>query len=260
MGTLVRTTVSALLVVWLLAPVASGQNKGAADALPAEVQEIIDPDKDGKITDVEAQRGAEQLMEIGNAKEASAKKDAVLKASDQNKDKKVDAKEAAAIVARARGATQQGERLAKLFQELDKDRDGALSKREFDDIEDKLGRGRGQLKNRLGKIFEELDADKNGKLVMEEAMLGAGKLGPRFGNRGNADAPVAAADPLADQVKLLLTALDRDKDGKLSDREARANKELKTKFRQIDTDLDGLLNLEEMTDAARQAQAQAEKK
>jgi Ca2+-binding EF-hand superfamily protein len=106
-------------------------------------------------------------------------------------------------------------------------------------------------------MFDDLDADRNGKILLDEALLNAGKLGPRFGRRGEDDAPATLpADTLGDQVKRLLAALDRDKDSKLNEQEARGNKDLRTKFRQIDADLDGLLDLEEMTEAARQAQGE----
>jgi Ca2+-binding EF-hand superfamily protein len=260
MGTFLRRSLPIFAIVSLLASAAAAQNRGpdkALAGLPPEIAEIVDPDKDGRITDDEAKRAAGTLMEIGNAKEDSPKKEAVLKAVDQNKNKKVEAAEANAAIANLRGLTQQGERVKDLFNDLDKDRDGALTKREFEELEGRRGFGRGFNRAAIGRMFDDLDADRNGKILLEEALLNAGKLGPRFGRRGGDDAAPATppADTLGDQVKRLLGPLDRDKDGKLNEQEVRSNKDLKTKFRQIDADLDGLLDLDEMTEAARQAQA-----
>jgi Ca2+-binding EF-hand superfamily protein len=214
-----------------------------------DVMAIADANQDGRLTDVEAGNAVNAVRTEANALTPSDRGKRLLAALDTNKDKKLDEQEASAGVIEARRKTAQGRRLDEMFAGLDENRDGVVDKREFEKMPDKLGFGGRWMRRRIGEMFRDLDTNNDGRITVAEAHTNAGVLGPRFGGRGDGDAPATAAppaDPLRDAIERQLAQLDRDKDQKLADKEFRSNKDLRVRAKQMDLDLDEELSVDEI--------------
>jgi Ca2+-binding EF-hand superfamily protein len=118
---------------------------------------------------------------------------------------------------------------------------------------------------RLPPLFSALDANTDGKVTLVEAEMAADRLGPRGGGGRRGGFPqrpqtprVSAEDQLRENVKRQFVALDKNKDDRLSDKEVAGNANLRTRFKQIDADLDGFLSFDEVFEVAK-AQPAAKK-
>ena len=225
-------------------PAAEAAEGEAGDFTPAELAKLMDGDKNGQITDQEAKATVEGLIKQGNAKPATEKSGRILKALDKNENGRVDPDEAQNFVAEARLQTAGGQFIRETFGQLDADHNGAISKKEFAEIGRAMKNDKKQAQ-RLASMFNSFDANRDGKITLHETALAASKLGGRAtdGRPANDDAPSPR-----DQVQKDFDALDRDKDGMLSPKEANPNRQLKAHFKQIDADLDGSLTLKEVLD------------
>jgi Ca2+-binding EF-hand superfamily protein len=220
------------------------------DFTPADLAKLMDTDKNGQITDQEAKATVDGLVRQGNAKPANEKSERIQSALDKNNNGRVDLDEAQNFVAEARLQTAGGRVIREMFDKLDDDKNGAISKKEFAEIGRRFKQDKQQAQ-RLAGMFNTFDANRDGKITLPETALAAGKLGGRATDARPVEEKV---DPVRARVQQQFAALDRDRDGKISPKEANANRQLKTQFKQIDADLDGFLTLEEVLEFT-QAQA-----
>lgn len=121
-------------------------------------------------------------------------------------------------------------RLAGKFDELDKNKDGKLSKEEMPRHGDREhGRdGRGAHGEGRREAMAKLDTDKDGRISRAEAAAGEGKLAPRFDEMdANKDGFIDRADHeihAKQRTDAWFASADTDKDGKLSRAEVDAAK------------------------------------
>jgi Ca2+-binding EF-hand superfamily protein len=209
---------------------------------PGERAKLMDGDKNGQISDQEAKATVDGLMRQGNAKPANEKSERILKAVDKNANGRVDLEEAQHFVAEARLETAGGRVIRERFDQLDEDKNGAISKKEFAEIGRMFKNDKNQAQ-RLAGMFNNFDANRDGKITLHETALAASKLG---GRATDARTVEEKPDPVRARAQQQFAALDRDRDGKISPKEANANRQLKAQFKQIDSDLDGFLTFEEV--------------
>lgn len=217
----------------------------------------LDADGDGKVSDAEALRGAPRLLREANAKKKSARGRQILAALDANDDGKLDAGELRQAIAKAQGRTNKdradedkgrgNKRAKELFDKLDANSDSVVTAAEFKKLPKLLGPFGQFLQGQLPQLFAQFDGNRDKRLTLDEFQSGVGKLMRRFGvGGGDGQDQPSDDDKLRQQIRRQLGALDRDRDGKLSKKEAGRNRKLKTKFRAIDTNLDGFLSLDEV--------------
>ncbi len=222
----------------------------------AALVEWLDADGDGKVSDAEALRGAPRLLREANAKTRTARGRKILAALDANKDGKVDSGELRRAVAKAQGKGDHGkgrgdERAKELFDKLDANSDSVVTAAEFKKLAKLLGPLGQFVEGRIPQMFTGFDGNRDNKLSLEEFQKGIAKYMARFGGGGGADDAEGEDQPSDDEklrqkLRRQLGGLDRDRDGKLSKKEAARNRTLKTKFRAIDTNLDDFLSLDEV--------------
>jgi Ca2+-binding EF-hand superfamily protein len=221
-------------------PAADAAEEG--DFTPAELAKLMDGDKNGQVTDQEAKATVDGLIRQGNAKPANEQSERILKALDKNANGRVDLEEAQNFVAEARLETAGGRVIRERFDRLDEDKNGSISKKEFAEIGRMFKNDKNQAQ-RLASMFNNFDVNRDGKITLHETALAAGKLG---GRATDARPVEEKPDPARVRAQQQFAALDKDRDGKISPKEANSNRQLKAQFKQIDSDLDGFLTLEEI--------------
>lgn len=258
-------------------PAAKGAAKGAdpkaaeGDAAGApesagNLGDLLDLNKDGNITDDEVRKATEEFQKQANATKKTAQGEAILKAADTNKDGKVDADEAKAAAEKARQDRPRGRggpgRGVETFAALDVNKDGKLTRKEYAELPKHLGPWGARMdQRRLAGMFADADTNKDNFLTQAEMEAASSRMFGRFGRGGDAPAKPqpSADDQLRERIKRQLSTLDRNRDGKLSEKEVAGNRDLKARFKQIDTDIDQFLSLEEVVDFYK-SQQPAEKK
>lgn len=216
----------------------------AGDFTPAELAKLMDGDRNGQITDMEAKATVDGLIKQGNVKPATEKSQRIVKALDKNDNGRVEPDEARTFVAEARLQTAGGQFIRETFAQLDADSDGAITKREFAEFGRAIKNDKKQAQ-RLASMFNSFDANRDGKITLHETALAASKLGGRATDGRTANDNTVS--PL-DQARKDFETLDRDADGMLTPQEVNSNRQLKSHFKQIDVDLDGSLNIKEVLD------------
>ncbi|MDO5506087.1 MAG: EF-hand domain-containing protein [Pseudoxanthomonas suwonensis] len=135
---------------------------------------------------------------------------------------------AAATVAapQARDPASRAERQQAMWQQIDSNNDGTISREEA------------AARPGLARRFDQLDADGDGRLSRTE-MAAARTAGPRSG-RG--DMPRKGTGQHRGMMMQRHRALDTDKDGRISRAEAAADERLTARFDQLDANRDGHLD------------------
>lgn len=217
---------------------AEGGAIGKGERLPKSLADLLDTDKDGKVSDVEAGKAAAAVQKKANAKTAEG--EAVRKLFDANGDGKIDAKEAAAAVADGRAQIDEKVKKAvEFFDALDTNADGQVEVLEFDAFIGKLGELGKLAKPKLGEIVNLLDKDRNGRLSREEMVSGA-----EFFAQLEVQKEQRKAAASETQARQIVMSLDRNRDGKIGAREAVGP--VAEKFEVVDLNKDKFLSVDEV--------------
>ena len=210
--------------------------------LPGDLSDLLDANDDGAITDAEAKQAARQFQKEASKNTERGK--AILDALDKDDDGKVDEQEAAEGVARGRmndgGA---GQRTAKMFSDMDKNTDGFIDLREFDGWVKNMGPVGRFIRPRLGQFFTNMDGDRDKRISVVESQFAVDYFAKQA--RLKQDKKDAADKHLL-LAKATLSKLDRDEDGKVSEKEARKDRNLDKVFDKVDTDQDKQVTVDEM--------------
>ena len=212
---------------------------------PAGLAIMMDANKDRKLDDREVRSAIDALQKRGNARPATAESEQILAGFDKNKNGKLEKDEAEDAAVQARLTTAGGKYVEAAFGKLDEDNDGFVNREEFDQLGVILG-GKFDIRRNKGiggGLFAMLDGNKDGKISLNEAVLSGGNLGPKA--RDGAQA-AQAGDPLRAKAAQIVNSLDKDRDGKVSEKEAKSNKPIADHFKDIDFDIDGHLTAEEL--------------
>jgi Ca2+-binding EF-hand superfamily protein len=228
----------------------------ADEQLEKDLTKLLDGNQDGEITDKEAKRGARTITQRSGANDATGKK--LREALDKNQDGRVDAEEAKAAVERSRNVQNPGRFMNELFQHGDKNRDGALSEKEFDKVLELIADANPEGAKKLSKIYQFMDRDGNGLLTRKEADTVTKFLGELGGNGKSKEGE--EENKFLQHAEKTLNGLDADGNGVLNRREASKNRRLAKVFQDADADKDGELTVLEMAAFLKQsAQAAAAK-
>ncbi len=204
--------------------------------IPEKAGIVLDADGDGVVTDAETQKAAAELQRQARAKSERAK--AILDAFDNNDDGAVDPGEAADGVARARIALDGvGHVVAEIFAKVDVNADGLISQFEFAAVVNKLGPVGQLLKPRLVQLFLQIDGDRNGAISVSESQMAA----DLFAKQAQLKAKVRQAQRnqrIWQMAQQEMARLDTSRNGQISQREARRDRQVLAIFDQVDTDLD----------------------
>ncbi len=216
------------------------------ERLPGDLSDLLDGDADGKVTDGEAQKAAREFMEQANAKEKTERGAKILEALDKDKNGKVEEAEAQGAVAVERAnRAGPGQEVAGIFDQLDVNRDDYVTAQEFGALVKQLGPLGILLQPRLAEIFNGMDTNRDGAISFVEAQMGAEDFADQMAARQAAEE--AKPDPRIVQLtNSVIGQLDRNRDGKLSKREAERDKNVAEKFFEVDANLDEQLTAEEI--------------
>jgi Ca2+-binding EF-hand superfamily protein len=211
-------------------PFARGQK------MPEKAGIVLDANGDGVVTDAETQKAAAELQRQARVQSERAK--AILDAFDNNDDGAVDPGEAANGAARARIAFDGvGRVVAEIFAKVDVNADGLISQPEFAAVVKKLGPVGELLKPRLVQLFLQIDSDRNGAISVSESQMAA----DFFAKQAQLKAEVQRAQRnqrIWQMAQQEMARLDTSRNGQISQREARRNRQVLAIFDQVDTDLD----------------------
>lgn len=217
---------------------------GQGKKIPQQAAIILDANGDGIVTDEETRNAAAELQRQARARSPRAK--AILDAFDLNDDGAVDVGEAADGAARARIASPGvGHVVAEIFAKVDVNADGFISQPEFAAVVHKLGPVGELLKPRLVQLFLQIDGDRNGAISVAESQMAA----DFFAKQAQLKAELKQAQrnqriwQLAQQE---MARLDISRNGQISQREARRDRQVLAIFDQVDTDLDNQLSADEV--------------
>lgn len=212
--------------------------------VPEEIRKLLDADGDGVVTDEETRQAAAKLEREARVKSDRAK--AIIEAFDNNRDGAIDGNEAADAAARARIAADGiGQVVAEIFAKIDKNADGFVSQVEFSLVVQQMGALGQLLKPKLVQIFLQIDADRNGAISVAESQMAA----DYFAQQAQLKAQHQRAQrnqriwQLAQQA---IARLDGNHNGRISQREARRDRQVLGVFEQVDTDGDKQLSAEEV--------------
>jgi Ca2+-binding EF-hand superfamily protein len=212
--------------------------------LPDAVRNLLDADGDGVVTDAETRRAAAALEK--HAREQSERSKAILEAFDNNQDGRLDGGEAADAAARARIAADGiGRIVAEIFNKLDANGDGYVSRLEFAAVVTKLGAVGELLKPRLVQLFVQIDADRDGAISVSESQMAADYFAKQAQLR--AERRRAQQDQRIRQLaQQVMARLDGNRNGRISQREARRDRQVLGVFDQVDLDGDKNLSSQEV--------------
>jgi len=219
------------------------------EKLPGDLSEFLDADGDGKVTDAEAQKAAADFSKQANAKTKTDRGQAILDALDKDANGKVEIAEAQEAVARDRiAAGGGGKRVAEIFEKLDKNADGFVTQQEYGALISQLGLLGELLKPRLVQMFFTVDANRDGAISVVESQMVADHIARQAQLKADKEAARAAApDPkIVQMVRITLSKLDRNRNGQVSQGEAKRDRQLTSVFAEVDTNLDKNLSAEEM--------------
>jgi len=242
-----------LLTAWVWPTDAAEQRKeepegpfARGEKLPGDLSDLLDPNKDGVVTDAEAKRAAGEFGKEANRKKKSERGQAILDALDKNEDGKVDTGEAQEAVARARiAAGGSGQAVAEIFNKLDLDANGLVTKMEFGALVVKLGVLGQLLKPRLVQLFLQLDANRDGMINVAESQMAADLFAKQAQLRA-ARRKATEDQKVWQMARQVMARLDTNRNGKISQREVRRDRQVAEVFHHIDTDLDKKLTGEEI--------------
>lgn len=143
--------------------------------LPEKLQDVVDADGDGQVSDQEAGEAVKQFQIEAKAKTEVAKQ--VREALDLNGDGRVDAQEAAQAIAQHRAEVDPtGKFIAEVFEKLDVDQNGVVVPQEFMLLAEKFGKLAEFVKPKLKETFLKLDVDRNRVITPVEAQMAADQI------------------------------------------------------------------------------------
>lgn len=249
---LTLTVATSLLALALPAAAQNAKNSqpGAfaqGQKLPGDLSDLLDADGDGQVSDAEAKKAVEQFQQAArnnpNAKE-------VLDLLDANGDGKVDRNEAAAGVAQGRLQFDgPGVAVNAIFNQLDVNKDKAITPKEFQGLIQKLGPLGQLLAPRLAQMFNQLDVDRNGAVSFVESQLAADYFAEQAQMRKQQQQQQRDGR-LYRQAQQIFAAQDKNRNNRISTREAVGP--VKEKFSAIDNNGDQKLSLIEVYDFLKQ--------
>jgi len=147
------------------------------------------------------------------------------------------------------------QRVAQLLGQADMDGSGTITRQEMAAVLDAMGPAGQQIGQRLSPVFRKLDTNRDGALSTEEANKGVQDLVSVFfpegrgrdGGKGEGNGRREGVDPrMAFLAQAIMARLDRDRDGKISEREVMGDKQVEQAFVMADTDQDKHLSADEI--------------
>jgi Ca2+-binding EF-hand superfamily protein len=250
-----------LLLVLSVVRCAFGQEQpkgpfARGEKLPGDLSELLDGDENGQVSDAEVKLAIEQFTKEANAREKTERGKMILDALDANADGKLDPAEAAQGA--VRGRMQQGgnsEAVAQVFKRLDVNSDNFISAQEYGKLQVIVGLLKPEAARDLGDLFEVLDTDRDRAISFVESQLaadlfaleGGGLEGFGGGARPAAEQP-AVNPKIRAYVDATFAKRDRNKDGQITEAEAKRDAALKREFAAADANADKSLSPTEMAD------------
>jgi len=143
---------------------------------------------------------------------------------------------------RAPGA---GPVVAEVFRKLDLDSNGYVNRLEFAALIERMG-GLGELlKPKLAELYLRIDGDRDGLVSDVEAQFAADYFAEQARLKRERQKAVVDAATMA-RVRQVLARLDTSKNGTISEREARRDRQVKAIFSSADTNGDKHLSADEI--------------
>jgi Ca2+-binding EF-hand superfamily protein len=227
-----------------------------AAPLPGSLIMLLDLNNDGLISDAETRQTAVVFQKRAAVNGSQNGGRAILDAFDKDGNGRLDRAEALHGAAVARMHVEgSGKAVASLMGALDADADGMVSGWEFRALVDKLGRMGPAAEPRLAQLFAGLDANQDGMISVVESQMVAGAFVRESRMEIQAIGPGGQqllGQPIVPKVRTTIAQLDRNRDGKISVREARKDGQLQKVFENVDQDGDSQLTGGEIYDYVRQ--------
>ena len=187
------------------------------EKLPGDLSDLLDADGDGQVSDAEAKKAVEQFQQAARNNPDAA---AVLETLDTNGDGKVDREEAAAAVAQGRlefGGP--GEAVNQVFTRLDTDNNQSVTPREFQGLIRQLGPLGQLLAPRIAQMFNQLDTNRDGAVSFVESQMAADYFAAQTQMRQQQQQQQRDGR-LYRQAQQILAAQDKNRNNRISTREA----------------------------------------
>ena len=223
------------------------------------VATLLDKNQDGAVSDEEAAAAKKDWPDLSREKTQLGR---LLTATlDSSGNGRLNDEEIAAGVARgrqqARGVSQE---VVAIFKALDTNADTRISVVEFRGLVFRLGPLGVFVAPKLAQFFNAMDVDGNGLISPAESQRGADYLLAQIEiERQRQEQLTKLRDPKYRQAQQLVATLDRNRDGRISKREASRNKEVKHAFQLADTDLNDELSVDECYERFKKVAAEQKK-
>lgn len=238
-------------VVLIVAMGGSLSGQGLGGKLPGDLAELLDGDENGKITDEELKFAVEQFKKEANVRPKTERSKLILDALDLNKDGKLD--DAEATQGAVRGRMEKGgnsDAVGQIFKRLDMNADGFIGADEFGKVQALLAVVNPEAAQGLADLFDVLDANNDKAISVVESQVAAdlfAKEGGGFGGGGGRAADAPKENPkIRAYVTTTFAQRDRNKDGLISEVEAKRDTALKREFAAADGNGNKLLTPDEL--------------